>query len=290
MAMASHAPLSSCLGAASITPNERPQNVRELSAALHGRTAASIKKAPPLPLAMAESRVVLLGFLSYYGLVPSPEEVCSVPDCDARAERARWRSVLPDDVDVEGAYITAVRTWGVFVALHVRSGAYRKPVGHNGCSLAAVTTRAPATGSTLPPPACHQFRARNRAQALFILASLKGYFTNFYPALLHCDKDRYIEIWGLVRCPGPYSDPGRAPGCHAADTGGTHLPLRGLVLQLLPNVDVAHAFFRHELHAGHDGSPGAASLLRGSADGWPCAFQLQSGGCKVQGDELDGTV
>ena len=25
---------------------------------------------------------------------------------------------------------------------------------------------------------------------------------------------------------------------------------------------------------------GAASLLRGSADGWPCAFQLQSGGCK----------
>ena len=145
MAMASHAPLSSCLGAASITPNERPQNVRELSAALHGRTAASIKKAPPLPLAMAESRVVLLGFLSYYGLVPSPEEVCSVPDCDARTERARWRSVLPDDVDVEGAYITAVRTWGVFVALYVRSGAYRKPVGHHGCSLAAVTTRAPAT-------------------------------------------------------------------------------------------------------------------------------------------------
>jgi len=106
------------------------------------------------------------------------------------------------------------------------------------------------------------------------------YFTNFYPALLHCDKDRYIETWALVRCPGPFSDPRRAPGGHAADAGGTHLPLRGLVLHLLPNIDVAHAFFRSELHVGHDGGPDAASLLRGSADGWPCAFQLQSGGCK----------
>ena len=117
-------------------------------------------------------------------------------------------------------------------------------------------------------------------KALFILATLKGYFTNFYPALLHCDKDRYIETWALVRCPGAFSDPRRAPGGHAADAGGTHLPLRGLVLHLLPNIDVAHAFFRHELHAGHDGGPDAASLLRGSADGYPCAFQLQSGGCK----------
>jgi hypothetical protein len=147
---------------------------------------------------------------------------------------------------------------------------------------------AAVTHRTLPPHRVHaaativlpQFRARDRAQALFILATLKGYFTNFYPALLHCDKDRYIETWALVRCPGAFSDPRRAPGGHAADAGGTHLPLRGLVLHLLPNIDVAHAFFRHELHAGHDGGPDAASLLRGSADGHPCAFQLQSGGCK----------
>ena len=141
-------------------------------------------------------------------------------------------------------------------------------------------TLPPPSTLPLPPPSCCQFRAQHRAQAIFILATLKGYFTNFYPALLHCDKDRYIETWALVRCPGPFSDPGRAPGGHAADAGGTHLPLRGLVLHLLPNIDVAHAFFRNELHAGHDGGPDAASLLRGSADGWPCAFQLQSGGCK----------
>jgi len=53
-----------------------------------------------------------------------------------------------------------------------------------------------------------QFRARDRAQALFILATLKGYFTNFYPALLHCDKDRYIETWALVRCPRPFQTQG----------------------------------------------------------------------------------
>ena len=51
------------------------------------------------------------------------------------------------------------------------------------------------------------------------------------------------------------------------------------MLHLLPNIDIAHVFFRHELHAGHDGGPGAALRLRGSADGFPCAFQLQSGGC-----------
>ena len=56
---------------------KRPQNVRELRKALDGRPAKSILEAPPLPLAMAESRVVLLGFLSHYGLVPSPKEVRS---------------------------------------------------------------------------------------------------------------------------------------------------------------------------------------------------------------------
>ena len=86
-------------------------------------------------------------------------------------------------------------------------------------------------------------------------------------ALLHCEKDRYIETWALMRCPGAFLDPRRAPGGHAADAGGTHLPLRGLVLHLLPSIDVARAFFRHELKAGHDGGPDAAPLLRGSADG-----------------------
>lgn len=102
---------------------KRPQNVRELSAALDGRSAKSILEAPPLPLAMAESRVVLLGFLSSFGLVPSPKEVCSVPDMDARTERGRWRNGLPDGVNVDGAYITAVRTWGVFARPHVKGGA-----------------------------------------------------------------------------------------------------------------------------------------------------------------------
>ena len=63
--------------------------------------------------------------------------------------------------------------------------------------------------------------------------------------------------------------------------GGKQTPHLGEIHPLpLPNIDVAHAFFRNELHAGHDGGPDAASLLRGSADGWPCASQLQSGGCK----------
>ena len=73
--------------------------------------------------------------------------------------------------------------------------------------------------------------------------------------------------------------PGTAAGGHAADAGGTHLPLRGLVLHLLPDIDIGHAFFRYELHAGHDGGRGAAGRLRGSADGYPCGFLLQSGGC-----------
>ena len=102
---------------------KRPQNVRELRTALRGRSAKSIVQAPPLPLAMAESRVVLMGFLSHYGLVPSPREVLSVPDSNARTERARWRRGLPDGVNVDGAYITAVRTWGVFARPHVKCGA-----------------------------------------------------------------------------------------------------------------------------------------------------------------------
>ena len=102
---------------------KRPQNVHELRKALDGRPAKSIREAPPLPLAMAESRVVLLGFLSHYGLVPSPKEVRSVPESNARTERARWRNGLPDGVNVDGAYITAVRTWGVFARPHVKCGA-----------------------------------------------------------------------------------------------------------------------------------------------------------------------
>ena len=86
---------------------KRPQNVHELRKALDGRPAKSIREAPPLPLAMAESRVVLLGFLSHYGLVPSPKEVRSVPESNARTERARWRNDLPDGV--VGVYITVVR-------------------------------------------------------------------------------------------------------------------------------------------------------------------------------------
>jgi len=102
---------------------KRPQNVHELRKALDGRPAKSIREAPPLPLAMAESRVMLLGFLSHYGLVPSPKEVRSVPESNARTERARWRNGLPDGVNVDGAYITAVRTWGVFARPHVKCGA-----------------------------------------------------------------------------------------------------------------------------------------------------------------------
>jgi len=102
---------------------KRQQNARELQAALAGRSDKSIVEAPPLPLAMATSRVVLLGFLSHYGLVPTPKEVCSAPKSDARTERARWRDRLPDGVNVDGAYITAVRTWSVIARPPVKCGA-----------------------------------------------------------------------------------------------------------------------------------------------------------------------
>ena len=75
---------------------------------------ASLVDEPPLPLAMAVSRVVLLGFLAHFGLVPRPGDAGSAPEADARAERARLRALLPDGVEVEGAYVTAVRTWGGF--------------------------------------------------------------------------------------------------------------------------------------------------------------------------------
>ena len=63
-----------------------------------------------------------------------------------------------------------------------------------------------------PSPTPPQSRAPDKAAALFVLATLKGYYTNFYPALLHCDADRYIETWALVRCLGKFSDPGTAAG------------------------------------------------------------------------------
>ena len=52
--------------------------------------------------------------------LPPPE---GVAEPDARTERTRWRDRLPDGVNVEGAYITAVRTWGVIARPHVKSGA-----------------------------------------------------------------------------------------------------------------------------------------------------------------------
>ena len=64
------------------------------------------------------------------------------------------------------------------------------------------------------------------------------------------------------------------------DAGCTHLSARNLALLLIPDVDVAHAFFAREWHAAHDGGWPARSLLRGSPnDLAPAAFCLQSGGC-----------
>ena len=54
-----------------------------------------------------------------------PGDAGSAPEADARAERARLRALLPDGVEVEGAYVTAVRTWGVFARHRVSKVAPR---------------------------------------------------------------------------------------------------------------------------------------------------------------------
>ena len=100
--------------------------------------------------------------------------------------------------------------------------------------------------------------------------------------LIHTDADRYLENWVLVHCSEEDVVQGHSGiDGHAADVGGTHLPLRGSVLHLLPGIGVAHAFFKYEPHSGHDGGAAAAPLLRGGAGKRPVGFQLQSGGCKV---------
>ena len=117
-------------------------------------------------------------------------------------------------------------------------------------------------------------------QAIFILATLKGYYQNFYPAYNHCDKDLFLETWMLLNCLEPDGVPsGPADAPLPADIGGTHLPLLNLVLMLVPDADVAHAFFRDVFHAAHDAGQHHASLLRAGPGGRPAAFLLQSGGC-----------
>ena len=205
------------------------------------------------------------------------------------------RAVRPRLTHAQSAHVCELSCpmawrWRERTSLRCARGGFSRAIACQKWHLEAVAQRAPlwppttlspptTTAIPSPTPTLPQRRAQDRAAALFVLATLKGYYINFYPALLHCDADRYIETWALVRCPGPRSDPGTAAGGHAADAGGTHLPLRGLVLHLLPDIDIGHAFFRYELHAGHDGGRGAAGRLRGSADGYPCGFLLQSGGC-----------
>ena len=58
-------------------------------------------------------------FITHFGLVPRPGDAGSAPEADARAERARLRALLPDGVEVEGAYI--VRHCGAHV------GGFRAP-------------------------------------------------------------------------------------------------------------------------------------------------------------------
>ena len=126
--------------------------------------------------------------------MPRPGDAGSAPEADARAERARLRALLPDGVEVEGAYVTAVRTWGGFSRAiacqkwHLEAVAQRAPLWPPTTLSPPTTTAIPSPTPTLP-----QRRAQDRAAALFVLATLKGYYINFYPALLHCDADRYIE-------------------------------------------------------------------------------------------------
>ena len=57
---------------------------------------------------------------------------------------------------------------------------------------------------------------------------------------------------------------------------------------LLPGIDVAHAFFKYKPHSGHDGGAVAAPLLRGGAGKRPVGGSATERG--LQGDELAGAV
>ena len=109
---------------------------------------------------------------------------------------------------------------------------------------------------------------------------------------MHHDSDDYLESWSicaLLDLASAPSDSGMldAPAMrrqrlaeYEANAGATVLPLRGLALFTRPERDVAHAFFKFELHGAWDcGAAAAKGSGRGGAEGAPTAFHLQSGGC-----------
>ena len=205
----------------------------EAGAASAGTVSGGVES-HPLPLLIATSRIRLLGFLAFFGLVPKPGRIQVPVELEGeRAARAHVRSLLPTESE-GGAALTAVLTWRVFEC---------------ACS---------------------------RERALFILATLKGRYDNFYPACNHCDHDKHLESWMLRYLD---SDSDIAPTLLDSLCGATLLPLRALAFQLIPDLSIGHAFFRREWHAAYDGGVAAARSYRGGVGGRPTAFVLQSGGC-----------
>ena len=119
---------------------------------------------------VAESRVQLLLFLSWLGMVPQPPQLAEQPRTSRshrsrgvearqsqqsaagspRAARSATRQTHP-----KGAPRTAWRTWQVFS------------------------------------------KAASREEAIAALACLKGFYLNFYPAPMHRDSDDYLESWTI---------------------------------------------------------------------------------------------
>ena len=111
----------------------RAQNISELEAALHSTPSTKSTQSPttPQPLraahryrAQPSAPSLLPG--SFWTGVPTPEAVRAVPGFDERQERARWREHLPVG-DQDGAFVTAVRPWGVFVRPPTSHGAVATP-------------------------------------------------------------------------------------------------------------------------------------------------------------------
>ena len=211
--------------------------------------------------AVAASRCRLLLFLSAIGLVPPPDahgvsesQGLGMPGAAATTTTARQSRRDERSPSAPTGAGEARRARAARVA-H-RSAAHRW--GDAGAARTALRT-------------WEAFRlSQTRAEALRALASLKGYYVNYYPSPLHKDSDDHLES-----CTLRWLGAGEAAAEAAAvgNAGGTVLPFRGLAIFTRASRDVTHLYFKDEEHAAWDGGGEA-----GGGRGRQTAFHLQSGG------------
>ena len=208
--------------------------------------------------AVAESRVRLLLFLSHYGIVPRPTPPAE-EGTRRRSKSAEASSSRDRDQRVQGRR-------------------ERAEAGYDTTEGAPLTARRTWE---------YMRKCRSKVEALSVLAHLKGFYVNLFPATLHKDSDNNIESWTLRAWAGEAGASGAAGAAHP-NAGGTVLPMRGVALFIQPDLDIAHAFFKHEEHGAWDAGPKAAGGMRGESEGKPSAFNLQSGGCSPR--RFDGVL